>query len=60
MKTALATLAIIGATEARMGFGKCPEVQTVQNFDGTRHEGNWYEQQRDKLFTYEMGQECGT
>ena len=60
MKTALMTMALLGAADARMGFGKCPEVSTQPYFDGARHAGQWYEQQRDKLFTFEMGQECGT
>ena len=60
MKTALMTLALIGAAESRMGFGSCPEVATQPNFDMARHQGAWYEHQRDKLFAFEMGQECGT
>ena len=60
MKTALMTMAAIAAVDARMGFGSCPKVASQPNFDMARHEGQWFEQQRDKLFTFEMGQECGT
>ena len=44
MKTALMTMALLGAADARMGFGKCPEVSTQPSFDGARHAGQWYEQ----------------
>ena len=60
MKTTLMTMAAIAAVDARMGFGKCPAVDSQANFDMARHEGKWFEQKRDKLFTFEMGQECGT
>ena len=60
MKTTLMTMAAIAAVDARMGFGQCPAVDSESNFDMSRHEGKWFEQQRDKLFTFEMGQECGT
>lgn len=60
MKSAIMTMALLGAADARMGFGSCPKVNTQPNFDGSRHQGQWYEHQRDKIFTFEMGQECGT
>ena len=60
MRTALMTMAVLGAADARMGFGSCPDVGSQPNFDAARHSGQWFEQQRDKLFTFEMGQECGT
>lgn len=60
MKFSAITIALMGAVDARMGFGSCPQINTQLNFDGSRHAGQWYEHQRDKLFTFEMGQECGT
>ena len=60
MKTALMTMALIAATDARMGFGVCPKADMQANFDAAAHSGQWYEHQRDALFTFEMGQECGT
>ena len=60
MKTALMTMALIAATDARMGFGACPKADMQPNFDAAAHSGQWYEHQRDAQFTFEMGQECGT
>ena len=54
MKTALLTLAAIGVTEGRMGFGSCPKMSYQPNFDMNRLMGQWYEQRRDKLFTFEF------
>ena len=60
-KTVLAlTASAIMTAEARMGFGACPEVSTVQSLDNAKFAGKWYEIKRDASFTYEMGQECET
>ena len=60
MKTSLVFALAATSVSARLGFGECPKVQLQQNFDGDRHAGKWYEAKRDKLFAWEMGQECGT
>ena len=51
---------IISGVECRGSFGSCPEIETQIDFDQVRHSGKWYEAQRDKIFTWEMAQECGT
>ena len=43
-----------------MTFGECPEVQYQENFDMEAFSGQWYEQERDKIFTFEFNQECVT
>ena len=58
-KILLSTFAIIG-TEARMSFGACPEMTYQENFDMNAFSGKWYELERDKIFTWEFGQECVT
>lgn len=60
MKTSLVFALAATSVSARLGFGSCPKIQLQQNFDADRHAGKWYEAKRDKLFAWEMGQECGT
>ena len=60
MKTSILAALAASTVSARLGFGECPKVELQPNFDGERHAGQWYEAKRDKLFTWEFGQECGT
>ena len=59
MKT-IAILSLLGAANGRLSFGTCPEVNLQSNFDANAYGGKWYEIKRDKIFTFEMGQECVT
>ena len=56
---AIVALALQGA-DARMGIGKCPDIQWDKGFDHARFAGNWYEQKRDSWMTMDMGQMCTT
>lgn len=62
MKSYAATLAALFAasTEARVWFGECPSVEWNTGFDHAAFAGQWYEQERDAVFTFEMGQMCST
>ena len=53
-------LAAATSVSARLGFGECPKIALQPNFEADRHGGKWYEAKRDKLFAFEMGQECTT
>ena len=57
---ATALAAILGTTDARMGFGACPTDITFQTIDQDQFAGTWYEVQRDALFPMELGAECVT
>ena len=59
-KIILSALGAIIGTDARMSFGECPEVSYQENFDMSAFSGKWYEVERDKIFTWEFGQECVT
>ena len=39
MKTALIAMAVLAAVDARMGFGKCPDVNYMTGFDQNRFIG---------------------
>ena len=54
---AVASLAI---AQAKMGFGPCPQVETMTDLDTARFAGNWYEVARDSQFFMEFGYECTT
>lgn len=58
--SAIAALALISGTDARMWFGACPKVTYATNVDPAKFAGNWYEWQRDNLVTMDMGQTCTT
>merc|ERR1712032_584391 len=60
MKTYTATLAALFAAsaEARMWFGECPAIEWDTGFDHSAFAGQWYEQERDAWFTFEMDQMC--
>ena len=64
MKTfaATAALASLFATtaEARMWLGECPSIEWNTGFDAAAFAGQWYEQERDAAFTFEMDQMCST
>ena len=63
MRTFQAVVAALFAaevTEARVWFGECPSVNWGTNFDSAAFAGNWYEQERDAVFTFEMDQMCST
>ena len=53
-------VALLGLTQAKMGFGPCPEVELMSDLDTARFAGNWYEISRDSQFFMEMGYECTT
>ena len=58
--TAIATAALLASTDARAGFGKCPDDIKVITIDQSRFAGTWYEIQRDFAFPMEIGAECVT
>lgn len=62
MKTFQAVIAALFAAtaEARLWFGACPSVAWNSNFDSAAFAGQWYEQERDAVFTFEMDQMCST
>ena len=61
MKSYAAILASLVATsEARVWFGECPAIDFDTGFDSAAFAGQWYEQQRDAAFTFEMDQMCST
>lgn len=58
----LSVLAItsIPQTFARLSWGACPQVTTVENFDLSQYVGIWYEIKRDKITEFEEGGTCTT
>merc|ERR1719454_2746532 len=62
MKTfqAVAAAILANSASARVWFGACPDVDWMTDFDSARFAGNWYEQERDAVFTFEMDQTCST
>jgi len=57
---AILGLALVGAASAIGVFrlGKCPQVDSVQNFDINRYMGKWWEYERFPAI-FEYGVECG-
>ena len=54
------SVALIGLTQAKMGFGPCSTVEYMSDLDSDRFAGNWYEISRDSQFFMNMPYECTT
>ena len=52
LKTAIAALATVGLTEARVTQGRCPLVVMMEDLDFKRYAGKWYEWRRDYWNSY--------
>ena len=52
----------MATVNARLSFGSCPyEVEYMENFDGSRFAGRWYQQFRTMASTiYTLGTNCVT
>lgn len=55
----LAVLLLLGVEAQVPGFGKCPKVPVVENFDTYAYLGRWYEQEKYPFF-FELGGKCIT
>ena len=53
-------MAMVSSVEARVRWGRCDKVDTVQDFDMTRFEGTWYEAARDEYTWFQMEADCVT
>ena len=51
---------LLNMVSAKMGFGPCPQVDTMTDLDEARFAGNWYEVSRDSTPFMEVGYECTT
>ena len=61
MKTAfIAAASFLGATDAKLGWGACPEIKYMINFNQRQFQGKWYEIFRDTWNIYTIGAECVT
>ena len=62
MKTFIAHALTLGSASAYFTLmGSCPdEIPAVEDFDGARYMGRWYEIQRDSWNWFELGAECVT
>ena len=56
----IALAALVGSSDAKISFGKCPEPERIANFDKARYAGQWYEQIRDTSNPWATGFECVT
>ena len=59
MQKTLTASMLIAAASATYSSGGCPNVAPIA-IDKAAFQGQWYEIQRDKIFPFEMGQECTT
>lgn len=58
---AAAALALLtGSSEAKWGWGRCPRVENMANFDPARYSGKWYEIVRDNQNPWTLGCDCVT
>lgn len=58
---AAAALALFSNTaEAKISFGKCPEINNMSDFDAKRYSGKWYEIVRDRQNPYTISTDCVT
>uniref|UniRef100_A0A182UP05 Apolipoprotein D n=2 Tax=Anopheles merus TaxID=30066 RepID=A0A182UP05_ANOME len=55
----LTVLLLLGVEAQVPGFGKCPKVPVVENFDTYAYLGRWYEQEKYPFF-FELGGKCIT
>merc|ERR1712070_551455 len=60
MKYAAIAALFAASAEARLWVGSCPSVDWNTGFDSAAFAGNWYEQERGAVFTFEMDQMCST
>ena len=62
MKTTYAAIAslLAASASARIWVGECPSIAWNTGFDSAAFAGQWYEQERDAVFTFEMDQMCST
>merc|ERR1711937_625426 len=58
--TAIAAVIALQGADARMGLGKCPDIQWDTGFDSAKFAGDWYEIKRDNWMGMDMGQMCTT
>ena len=54
------TVTSLPITFARLSWGACPQVKTVEDFDLSQYTGVWYEIKRDKITEFEDGGKCTT
>ena len=64
MKTSFAALAALAmfsdSADARVSFGKCPQITNIENFAPASYSGKWYEQVRDMMNPYTISTDCVT
>ena len=55
-----AIVALAGAAQAALSFGKCPTVEYVDKFDATKYAGQWYNVYKDRWMPYTLTADCIT
>ena len=56
----VATAALLSTADARINYGKCPEVSYMQDFKTAGYSGKWYEIVRDSTNPMTLTTECVT